>query len=63
VKPGRVDTQVAKLFAGLQRFREAADYARAFSFDEATAKEEVARAREVRDALLAVLRRGGWMPP
>lgn len=44
VRSGRFPSSEAKLFSGLQRFREQADYARAYRFDEAGARAEVTNA-------------------
>lgn len=47
VKGGRYDASTSRLLARLQKFREEADYARAFVVDEAGAREELAAAREL----------------
>jgi hypothetical protein len=60
VRTGRLAAEVAKDFAALQRFRESADYARAFHFDQAQASEEVERARALCRAMRALLVAGGW---
>ena len=51
VQPGHLPRRLAKLCSSLQRFREQADYSRAFSFDEEGAREEVEKAREVCEAV------------
>ncbi len=61
VRTGAIPPHVAKLFAGLQRFREQADYARAFHFDEQDARQEVANARSIVELLGAHLAAGGWL--
>jgi uncharacterized protein (UPF0332 family) len=45
VRTGLYDPATSRLLARLQKFREEADYARAFVVDEAGAHEEVAAAR------------------
>jgi uncharacterized protein (UPF0332 family) len=62
VRPGRVPSHLAKLFVGLQRYREQADYARAFRFALDDAREETERAREICATLHAFLDAGGWIP-
>ena len=61
VRGGRITRHVAKLFSGLQRYREQADYMRAFQFDEADARDELGNARLIRDAVATVLRAAGWI--
>ena len=61
VRDGRLPAHVAKDFAALQRFRESADYARAFHFDQAQAAEEVERARALCAVMRALLVSGGWI--
>ena len=41
--------------AGLHKFREEADYARAFWLEEQDAREEVANALEMRDAIVPLV--------
>lgn len=60
VRPGRLAAHVAKDFAALQRFRESADYARAFHFEQQQASEEVERARVLCAVMRALLVAGGW---
>ena len=60
VRSGRLPAQIAKDFAALQRFRESADYARAFHFDQAQASEEVERARGLCGAMRDLLVAGEW---
>lgn len=45
MKPGVYDPATSRLLARLQKFREEADYARAFVVDDAGAREEIAAAR------------------
>ena len=45
VKTGAYDAATSRLLARLQKFREEADYARAFVVDEAGAREEIEAAR------------------
>lgn len=45
VKPGIYDPATSRVLARLQKFREEADYARAFVVDDAGAREEIAAAR------------------
>ncbi len=59
VKTGRFPAGEAKLFSALQKFREQADYARTIRFDEAGAREEVERARQISDAALSAMRTSG----
>jgi uncharacterized protein (UPF0332 family) len=47
VRTGLVPARLAKLFAALQRYREQADYSRAFHFTAEGAREEAAHAREL----------------
>ncbi|MFZ5471578.1 MAG: HEPN domain-containing protein [Myxococcota bacterium] len=63
VRPGTVSARVSKLFAGLQKYREEADYARAFRFSEQGAREEVANALEIRDEVKKLLVKDGWTAP
>jgi uncharacterized protein len=60
VRTGQIPPHIAKLFAALQKFREQADYARAFHFTADDAREEVTNAHaicvEVRQHLVAE----GW---
>lgn len=58
----RVDGEIAKRFAGLQKYREQADYARAFRFSEAGARAELDSARAICEAVRRFLRAGGWLP-
>lgn len=62
VKPGRVPAHLAKVLAGLQRFREQADYSRVFRFTRDGAKEELDRAREVHQTITRLLEESGWLP-
>ena len=61
VRSGRLPTHLAKLFAGLQKFREQADYTRAFHFSVEDAGEECAHSRAICEALRALLVDGGWV--
>lgn len=54
VKTGRFEAGTSRLVARLQKFREEADYARAFVIDDAGAEEELAAAR----ALVERIRQG-----
>lgn len=47
VRTGRYPTNVARLTARLQKFREEADYAEAFVIDDEGAREELAAARQL----------------
>lgn len=62
VRPGRLDAGLAKLLAGLQRYREQADYSRAFRFNELGAREEVRHAEEIQTAMKDYLAQHGWLP-
>jgi hypothetical protein len=63
IRPGLLSTAFNRLFAGLQRSREFADYdaAVAFSKDDAQAELEAARAFEA--AAVDLLRSEGWIQP
>jgi uncharacterized protein (UPF0332 family) len=61
VRPGLLAPAVAKRFAALQKYREQADYARAFRFDLGGAQEELAAARQVCDAISEFLSARGWL--
>lgn len=63
VRPGRAPARLSKLFAGLQKYREEADYARAFRFTEQGAREELENTREIRDFVRKALVDGGWLAP
>lgn len=52
VRAGRLDADISKKLAALQKFREQADYASAFRFAESGARAEVANA----DAICAAMR-------
>ena len=51
---------MAKSFAALQKYREQADYTRAFHFTAEQARDEVANARGICEELERFLRSGGW---
>jgi uncharacterized protein (UPF0332 family) len=61
IRPGLLSTSFNRLFAGLQRSREFADYdaAVAFSLDDARAELEAARTFEA--AAIELLRAEGWL--
>lgn len=61
IRTGRAPTHLAKLFAGLQKFREQADYTRAFHFSVEDAHEEVGHSRTICEALRQLLVDGGWL--
>ncbi|MBI3183745.1 MAG: HEPN domain-containing protein [Myxococcales bacterium] len=61
VRPGQAPARLSKLLAGLQKYREEADYARAFRFSEQGAREEVANATEIRDFVRVALAEQGWL--
>lgn len=61
IKPGRLQPKIAKLFGALQKYREQADYSRAFRFDEEGAREEVEHARAICSVARDELTRGGWL--
>ena len=60
VRTDRLPARLAKLFAGLQKFREQADYARAFHFTDEDAREEVEHAAAICEALGEWLVANGW---
>ena len=53
VRPGRFEPGTSRLMARLQKYREEADYSRAFVIDEAGAREEVEAARSFVEAVRA----------
>ena len=61
VRSGIVSRHLAKLFAGLQGFREQADYAQAFRFDEQDARDEVNHAQEICDFVTSWLKQNNWL--
>jgi len=61
VKPGLVPARLGKVFAGLQKFREQADYERAFGFTEEGAKEELANAEAICASIRDKLGQDGWI--
>jgi uncharacterized protein (UPF0332 family) len=61
VRTGQIAPHVAKRFAALQKFREQADYARAFHFTGDDAREEVTSARAICVELRARLVNDGWI--
>lgn len=61
VRPGLVPARISKLFAGLQKYREQADYSRMFRFEEADARDEIANAEEIRAKARELLLAGGWI--
>ena len=61
VRPGLVEPSLAKAFAALQKYREQADYARAFRFDETGAPEEFERPREICTAIQTWLKKNNWI--
>jgi uncharacterized protein (UPF0332 family) len=61
VRTGQIAPHVSKLFAALQRFREQADYARAFHFTDEDARDEVANAHAICRELREHLVTDGWV--
>ena len=60
VQPGRLPAELHRLASDLQDRRETADYAHP-QLAEEDARRAVADARQVRDIILATLRRDGWL--
>lgn len=58
VKTGAYGAATSRLIARLQKFREEADYSRAFVIDEGGAREEIDAARELVGAIRGELERG-----
>jgi uncharacterized protein (UPF0332 family) len=63
VRPGRFDAELSRLFVGLQKYREQADYAASFRFAEAGARTEAANAERICAAVIDLLRADGWLSP
>ena len=61
VKAGLVPPRLGKLLAGLQKFREQADYERAFEFTAEGAQEELANAAEICEFIRDRLAADGWI--
>jgi uncharacterized protein (UPF0332 family) len=61
VKPGLVPARLGKLLAGLQKYREQADYERAVGFTEEGAREELANAEQICASIRDKLAREGWI--
>lgn len=60
VRTGLLDPRLGKRFAGLQRFRQDADYSAEFVFTDEGAREEVEAARAFVAAARELLQRDGW---
>jgi uncharacterized protein (UPF0332 family) len=63
IRPGLLPTSVNRLFGGLQRSREFADYDAAVVFSTEDARAELESARAFESAVLDLLRAGGWLEP
>ena len=55
VRTGILPRELSKDLAGLQRYREQADYGGSFRFDESTGAEEVERAARMVEAARSLL--------
>lgn len=61
VKAGVFPPEVAKAYAGLQRYRQIADYSRTMRFESANAKAEIDAAERLFSAFESWLGAGGWL--
>jgi uncharacterized protein (UPF0332 family) len=61
IRLGLLPTSFNRLFAGLQRTREYADYDAAAVFSEEDARAEIEAARAFETTAVELLRREGWI--
>jgi uncharacterized protein (UPF0332 family) len=61
IRPGLLPSSFNRVFGGLQRSREFADYDAAVTFSTEDARAEIEAARAFEAAALALLRAQGWL--
>ena len=61
IRPGLLPSSFNRLFAGLQRSREFADYDAAVAFSDDDASAEIEAARAFQQAVIEFLREQGWL--